>query len=72
MGKFKVGDLVVPTERARKKFDYNDFGEGWGEVTHTGYKYRPDFEYHVEWKGGRPASYNEEHLEPYIIDLENK
>lgn len=72
MGKFKVGDRVVPTVGARKEFDYNDFGEGWGEVTHAGYKYRPDFEYHVEWKGGRPASYNEEHLEPYIVDLENK
>lgn len=72
MGKFKAGDLVVPTVGARKEFEYNDFGEGWGIVIYIDYEYRDDYEYQVKWEGGRPACYNEEHLEPYIIDLENK
>lgn len=70
---FQEGDVVKPTAKARKQFPGNDYGMGEGIVTFPKQGIRPDFKYRVEWKGGRRAWYNDEHLELVTpFSLENK
>ena len=72
MSLFKVGDIVEPTKEALDEFRGNNFGKKRGVITHTDYKARNDYEYRVEWDGGRPAHYNQRHLSLCRINLENK
>ena len=72
MSIFKVGDTVEPTKEALIKFRSNNFGKKVGVITHTDYEYREDYEYRVEWDGGRPAYYNQRHLCLHFINLESK
>lgn len=72
MSIFKVGDIVEPTDVALKIFKGNNFGKKVGVVTHTDFEARDDYEYRVEWEGGRPAHYDQRHLSLHRINLENK
>lgn len=72
MSEFKVGDIVEPTKVALEVFKYNKFGKKVGVITHTDYEARDDYEYRVEWEGGRPAHYNQRHLSLHRLNLENK
>lgn len=72
MSEFKVGDKVQPTADALEEFRGNNFGKKVGVITHTDFKNRDDYEYRVEWEGGRPANYNQCHLSLLPISLENK
>lgn len=72
MSEFKVGDIVEPTQEALFTFRSNNFGKKVGVITHTDYEARNDYEYRVEWDGGRPAHYNQRHLSLCRINLDNK